>query len=319
MFEVIVNPSARSGRGRRNWDKIKYVLDDQAVPYNVHFTNKHGDAAAYAKELYEKYLAENTLLELLVLGGDGTLNEVIQGLPSFENVAISCIPVGSSNDLARALDISFVPEEAIMHLLTKPTTLYMDMGVVHLENSLVRDGNMQIPDRRFLVSSGVGYDASICQEALSSSVKNFFNKLGLGKLSYLAICLKQLVSMKTVTAEISLDDDGTIVTVDKLIFIVGMNNLYEGGGFQFAPGANNYDGLLDIFICSNVPKLKLFALLPTALKGEHTKYNGADLYKAYKCAIRTSKPLWVHTDGEVETKADYIEMKCIKEAIRLIY
>lgn len=319
MYQVIVNPSARSGRGRRNWEKVKYVLDDNGAEYDVHFTGKHGDAANYAKELYEACQATHTRLELMVLGGDGTLNEVIQGLPSFENVSISCIPVGSSNDLARAIGISFTIEEAVLHLLTKPTTLFMDVGVVHLENSLVREGNMTIPDRKFLVSSGVGYDASICHEALQSSVKNFFNKLGLGKLSYLAICLKQLISMKTVTAEISLDDDDTIITINKLIFIAAMNNLYEGGGLMFAPDANNHDGILDIVIAANISKPRVLQILPSTIKGEQFKYNGTSHYKAYKCAIRTSLPLWTHTDGEVETKADFIEFKSLKEAIRIVY
>ena len=319
MYQVIVNPSARSGRGRRNWERVKTILDGCGVDYDVHFTSKHGDAANYAKELYEACQATNTRLHLMILGGDGTLNEVIQGLPSFENVCISCIPVGSSNDLARAIGISFTPEEAVLHILNQPTTLFMDVGVVHLENSLVREGNMTIPDRRFLVSSGVGYDASICHEALESNIKNFLNKLGLGKLSYLAICLKQLIAMKPVTAELSLDDDDTIIPIEKLIFIAAMNNLYEGGGFMFAPEANNHDGIMDIVFAANISKPRLLKILPTALKGEQFKYEGTHQYKAYKCSIRTSRPLWIHTDGEVETKADFIEYQTLKEAIRIIY
>ena len=194
MYHVIVNPAARSGRGKKNWEIVKRVLDEKEVKYKSYLTSKHGDAA----RIVSKICKENERVHLMVLGGDGTLNEVIQGLDSFENVALSTIPVGSSNDLARALRISPDPVEAVTHLLTKPTILYMDMGTVHCENSLVREGNMSIPDRHFLVSCGMGYDASVCHEALSSGIKNFFNRLGLGKLSYLFICLKQLSKTESV-------------------------------------------------------------------------------------------------------------------------
>lgn len=318
MYQVIVNPSARSGRGRKNWEKIKVILDEQNVPYEVHFTQKHGDAAEFASNLYIACKESDEPLSLLVLGGDGSLNEVIQGLPSFDNVSLSFIPVGSSNDLARALGVSFTPEDAIMHLINKPTTLYMDLGTVRMENSLVREGAMTIPNRRFLVSCGFGYDASICHEALHSSVKNFFNKLGLGKVSYYAICLKQLISMKTASIELFLNEDEPI-SYDKVTFAVAMNNLYEGGGFMFAPGAENHDGLLNLMVASNISKFKILTLLPTALTGEHVKHNGIYTFSARKCAIRSSRPLWVHTDGEVETKADYIEFECEKEAIKIVY
>lgn len=319
MYHIIVNPSARSGRGRKNWEKVKHILDTQNVEYEVLFTTQHGDASAFAKDLYEKYAMPTSPLELVVLGGDGSINEVVQGLPSFDNVALSCIPVGSSNDLARALLPSSTLEESVLHLINKPTTLYMDLGIVHMENSLVREGNMSIPDRRFLVSCGIGYDASVCQEALSSALKNFLNRIKLGKLSYLAICLKQVISMKPVSAELFLDDSENPVSIKNLVFLVGMNNRYEGGGFMFAPEANNHDGVLDTLIVSNIAKARILLRLPSALKGEHLRYNGIDLQKAYTVRLRTSKPLWVHTDGEVESKADYIEMRILKEALRFVY
>lgn len=320
MYQVIVNPSARSGRGKRNWDKIKHVLDDHEVDYAVHFTQKKGDAGYRVKGLYKQYQEDNELLELLVLGGDGTLNEVINGLPSFENVTISCLPVGSSNDLARALGISFDPEEAVIHLLKKPTTLYMDVGTLHCENTLVREGNMTIKDRHFFVSCGIGYDASICHEANESHIKPILNRLNMGKMSYLFICLKQLISMKSVTAELMLDDDdNNIISFDKLVFLAGMNNKYEGGGFQFAPEASNHDGVLDLCAVSDMRKPKLLSLLPKALKGELFGNEGVAAYRAYKYTMRTSEPIWVHTDGEVDTKADFIEVTCQKEAVRLVY
>lgn len=319
MYHIVVNPFSRSGRGKRNWEKVKRILDEQSVDYEVHFTKKNGDAASLVRELYEKVTADGTKLELIILGGDGTNNEVIQGIPSFNNVTVSIIPSGSSNDLARALGISFVPEEAVMHLLTKPTTLFMDLGTIHMENTLVREGNMTIPDRRFLVSAGFGYDAAICHEANMSAIKSLLNQLQLGSLSYLAICLKQLISMKPVVAELTLDDNDSSITIGKLVLVAGMNNKFEGGGFNFGPDSSNHDGLIDLFVVSDVPKAKILSLLPIALRGEKVVSPGVEYYKAYQYSVRTSEPIWVHTDGEADVKADFIEVMCNKEVLRIIY
>ena len=315
MYHVIVNPNARSGRGRKNWEIVKNILEANSIEYEVFFSGRHGDCTDHVRELYEKV----SPLNLLVLGGDGTMNEVVQGLPSFDNVTLSTIPIGSSNDLALALGISFNPSEAVWHLLNKPTILYMDMGTLHCENSLVREGQMTIPDRHFLVSTGIGYDAAVCEEALSSGIKNFLNRIGLGKLSYLLICLKQLLSFRYADAELTLDDSDETISVKKLIFVGGMNNKFEGGGFMFAPEASNHDGMIDLCVVSGVSKRNIIRLLPTAHQGEHVGKDGIKIYRAHNYTVRSSSPLWVHTDGEVDTKDDYISVSCQKEAIRIIF
>ena len=315
MYQVIVNPSARSGFGRRNWNRIKKVLDSREIPYAVHFTQKSGDAAKYAKLLYEEFSERDELLNLIVLGGDGTLNEVVQGLPAFDNLALSCIPVGSSNDLARAIGISFVPEEAVDHLLTKPTTLYMDCGTV----AFTDNSSKEQVSRRFLVSTGFGYDASICHEANASSLKKALNKFGMGKLVYLAICLKQLISTKSCAGKLYLNNSDEAITLSSLLLIAGMNNKYEGGGFKFAPDASNHDGLIDLCTVSGLSKTKILRILPTCMKGEHTKFNGITIHRASHYKVVTDVPLHIHTDGESIYTSSEIDVSCEKEIIRLVF
>lgn len=315
MYHIIVNPNARSGRGRKYWENIKQILDEHDVEYDLFFSGKRGDSADYARKLYET----GSPLSLVILGGDGTINEVLQGLPSLENVTLSTIPIGSSNDLALALGISFNPEEAALHLINKPTILYMDVGKIHSENSKAGKDEPSSSDRRFLVSSGLGYDASICHEALASGIKSVLNSLGWGKLSYLIICLKQLISMKYTDATLTLTDTDETIAVKKLIFMGGMNNRFEGGGFMFAPEASNHDGLIDLCVTSGISKPSIIKLLPTALKGEHIGNEGVSLYRTVGYTVKCSEPVWVHTDGEVEMKADFISVSCEKEAIKIIY
>lgn len=318
MYQVIVNPGARSGKGRRHWEEVKNVLDSRGHKYAVHFTNKAGDAADYAVTLYKEALAKNEVLKLIVLGGDGTMNEVMQGLPEFDNLELSCIPVGSSNDLARGIGISFNPKEAIEHILDSPVTFNMDLGIVHSNNSSANDNGVTIPDRRFLVSTGFGYDAAICEEANASGAKKLLNRIGLGKLVYLLICLKQLISVRDYSTTLILEN-GKEIKLDRLLLIAGMNNMYEGGGFKFAPAARNDDGKIDLCVVSGLSRSKVLQILPQAMKGNHYKFDGVDAYQSSIYTVKSQTPLWVHTDGEALYQADCITVECIKNAIKMIY
>ncbi len=319
MYHIIVNPMSRSGRGKKIWKKVQDLLVAKQIPYQVYFTQFHGHATKIANELSASVESTKETLHLIVLGGDGTVNEVIQDIHLGDNIIMSYIPTGSSNDLARDLGISSDPAIALEHLLEHPTEIHMDLGEVHCENSLVREGNVTIPDRRFIVSCGFGYDAAICQEALSSRIKDFFNKCGLGKLTYLGIALKQLIGARYITGELMLEDKEEPIKLDKFLFLAGMNHRYEGGGFMFAPKANDHDGILDLCSVSKISKSKILTVLPSAFKGQHFNNDGVDAYSTKQYTIRTSEPLWVHTDGEVETKADFISVKCNQEVIRFIY
>lgn len=319
MYYIVVNPASKSGRGKRYWNKIEPILSEKNIPYQVFFSEYHGHISEIVDELTYDAPNANEDINLIILGGDGTMNEALQGIHDFKKVNLSYIPTGSSNDLARDLGISRNPVTALNHLLTNPTTVSIDIGTVHCENSLVRDGQMIIPDRHFIVSCGIGYDAAICQEALVSTIKDFLNKCGLGKLTYLGIALKQLIRTQYITGELTLNENETIIPIQKLIFIAGMNHKYEGGGFKFAPEANNHDRLLNLCCATKVSKLKILCALPTAFNGNHYRFDGIDGYKANSYTVRTSSPLWVHTDGEVETKADFISVKCNDNQIRFTY
>lgn len=315
MYQVIVNPGARSGKGRRHWEEVKGVLDNKGLQYAVHFTTKAGDAADYAVTLYNEALSKRELLRLIVLGGDGTMNEVMQGLPEFSNLELCCIPVGSSNDLARGIGISFNPKEAMEHILENPSSFSMDLGIVHCSNST---SQIPIPDRRFLVSTGFGYDASICEEANTSTAKKILNRIGLGKLIYLFICLKQLISVKDYKVTLTLAD-GRTIELNKHLLIAGMNNMYEGGGFKFAPDAKNDDGSLDLCVVSGLSKSSVLKILPHAMNGNHFQFDGVDNYITSSYTIESETPLWVHTDGEAIYQADFIKVECHKNAIKMVY
>lgn len=312
MYHIIINPASKSGKGQKIWEQLVPILEERNIEYTPHFTKGAGDACAYTANISSNTNGNTSVI--IVLGGDGTMNEVLQGMQDYEHTVVAYIPTGSSNDLARDLGISRDPVKALLHILDNPTITRMDVGKLTYESC---EKDLPVKVRYFNVGVGIGFDAAVCEEALNSPIKDTLNRLGLGKLTYLGIALKQLITMKSVSCDITLDDDKQI-HLPKFIFIASMVHRYEGGGFKFCPDASYTDGLLDICIAGPISKLMLLRILPTAFSGKHLRFKNVFSYRVEKISIKTSAPLWVQTDGEVETKADQITATCLKEKLQFI-
>ena len=190
MYHIIINPASRSGKGKKIWkEQIEPALLRDNISYSSYFSEKAGDVAEIAAQILGE--ATEFPVSLIVLGGDGTVNEALHGLSDTSKITLGYIPTGSSNDLARDLNIPTEPTAALELILHSGSVQPMDLGTVTYS-----DGKK----RRFAVSCGIGYDAAVCEEALHSKMKNILNKLGLGKLTYLGIALKQLFASKPVSA-----------------------------------------------------------------------------------------------------------------------
>ncbi len=316
MYHIIVNPASRSGRGRQIWKTIiKPALSEKNIEYQVYFSEQEGDVTEFARQITSSFDAGNdgkALCHLILLGGDGTVNEALQGISSFERVVIGYIPTGSSNDLARDMGIAKKPLEALERILTaqhhmESAVRLMDRGMVHTKNA----------ERSFSVSCGIGFDAAVCEEAMHSRIKDTLNRLRLGKLTYLGIAIKQLFAAKPVSCTLYLDDKEP-VHIKRILFAAFMNHRFEGGGFKFCPTADYADGVFDLCVVGNLPRLLILFALPTAFFGKHFIFPGVTHYRAKHIRVETSAPLWLHTDGEVHEKTARLEMTCAQRDIRFI-
>lgn len=323
MYYIIVNPASKSGRGAKIWALLEPMLQEKDIPYKVFFSKEAGHVTKIVSGL-TSCLSDSDdadVLKFIVLGGDGTLNEALQGISDFNKVQLGYIPTGSSNDMARDLALPKDPFAVLERILSCRQTVKMDLGCITYESTSHEFSRSHEEDlllkRYFSVSCGIGFDAAVCEEALSSRFKNILNKLGLGKLTYLVIALKQLIAARKVSCDICLDDNKTI-HLPKFLFVTGMIHQYEGGGFKFCPDADFHDGVIDICTVGNIPKPLVLVALPTAFKGSHYRFKGIDRYYAKKMQIRTSAPLWVHTDGEVSVKADAITLTCEREKLQML-
>lgn len=307
-YHVIINPASRSGGGNSVWQTLEAVLKEQQASYTAHFTEKQGDAAAFAEELTKSAADRVTLL---VMGGDGTLNEVLQGIADFSRTDFFYLPLGSGNDFARDYPQKGTAQARLLNLLKNPTPYLVDIGIA---DYVTADGTKKT--RRFAVSSGIGYDAAVCAQVEASAWKPFFNNLGLGKLIYLFEALKMLFQIPRCAIEVCLAG-GQIVRQSSFFLCAGMNQRHEGGGFRFAPGADASDGLLDLCLVEQLPILKLLRVLPTAFKGRHVKYKEVHMYRAGYIRIRTRKPMDIHCDGEVMGKGREVVLTCNRQALHL--
>lgn len=315
MYYVIVNPASKSGRGAKIWSALEPILVEKEIAYKVFFSREPGHAVKIVRDLFSSLVDASgcEMLKLIVLGGDGTFNEVLQGISDFSRVQLGYIPAGSSNDLARDLNLPSDPVTALDHILSCQKATSMDIGCAVYENSFT-EGAIK---RYFAVSCGIGFDAAVCQEALSSAFKNILNKIGLGKLTYLVIALKQLIAARKVSCQIYLDDKDPI-RISRFLFVAGMIHQYEGGGFRFCPDADFHDGIIDLCTVGDISKWLVLVALPTAFKGSHYRFEGIDRYSAESIRIKTSAPMWLHTDGEVSCKVDTVTLTCEKEKLSLL-
>ena len=248
-------------------------------------------------------------VKIIVLGGDGTFNEVINGARDYDKIVLGYIPTGSGNDLARGLGLSADPMENLNRILDSEEYINMDLGCISWD-----EGESK---KFFAVSSGVGVDADVCRRVLNSTLKKVLNKIGLGKLTYGLLTVASLFSTPPMNAHIVADgvDYGII---DKVTFIALMNHKCEGGGVPMSPAADAFDGKLSMCCIHSIGKWKCLSLFPFLLVGKHTTnpaYLGVD-FKHADIVLKT--PFVWHTDGEMCTYNTVMHVECLPGAIKLM-
>jgi YegS/Rv2252/BmrU family lipid kinase len=303
MYHFIVNPNARSGLGQKVWKDLEMILKTKNIEYEVHFTKYQ----KHATTITHKLTSDGNKHTVVALGGDGTVNEVVNGIVDFDKTILGYIPIGSSNDFARGLCLPKDPVNALELILSMNKLHPMNIGELYYKGK----------KRRFAVSCGIGFDADIVHESVVSRFKAFVNKIGLGKLTYVGIAIHRLFLTTPCTVTVTLDGQEEIV-YPKTYFVALMNNRYEGGGAMFAPEAKNDDDQLDVMIASNISKFKALMLFPFAFAGKHVKFKGVTLHRASNIKLQSERPLPVHTDGEPIFLQSEMEARCAKKKVRVI-
>lgn len=303
MYNFIINPNARSGLGQKTWESLEDTLKKRRISYRAFLTRYR----SHATKITQDILSGSGRSTLIILGGDGTINEVINGISNFHLVTLAYIPIGSSNDFARGMKLSRDPHTALEHILTPSRFTYLSVGALEYGKQT----------RRFLVSAGFGFDAEVCSRVSASRLKSFFNRLSLGKFSYVGVAIISLLLQTPGKMRITMDNRKPAV-FEKVYFCAAMNQKYEGGGFMFCPKADPTDDFLDIIVVEGLSRLKIFCLLPTAFFGKHTMFSGIHTYRCKKAVMESETALHFHTDGESISVQQKISTTLESQKIRFI-
>lgn len=303
MYHFIVNPNARSGLGLVTWEKVEARLKEENIEYEIHFTKRRLDATRIAAEL----TAGGQEITLVVLGGDGSVDEVVNGILFPEKVTLGYVPLGSGNDFGRGLGLPSKTMQALDVVLHSPKRCRLNLGLLHY-------GNKQ---HRFAVSSGIGYDAAITHQVCVSKLKLFLNRYGLGKFVYVGASLYRLYHCQPDEMTVTLDESKTL-HFKKTYFAAAFNLPYEGGGCMFCPNALPDDDLLDLIVIADVPKIVALLILPTVFSGKHTHLKGVHIFRCRKAEIASVPALPVHTDGEPIYLQHQIQFSLENESLSVI-
>ena len=303
MYYFLVNPASSSGHGRGIWESVEKHLKADHVSYKAHFLTRPGEATLLSHTI----TTEDPYAVLVVVGGDGTINEAVNGIASMDTMTFACIPTGSGNDFCRGLRLPRDPMEALSHILHPGHVARINVGYVS-------DGKKE---QRFAVSAGIGFDAEVCYKAGQSRLKPFLNRLGLGSLVYTAVAVKSLLSMKQPHLRIRMDQE-PVLDCPKSYFAAFMNLPYEGGGYQFVPNADPSDNRLDLCAAHGLSRLRVLVSLPLAMAGRHTNIPGIEIRSGSVIQVQSSTSLCVHCDGEHFGFADKIMVQPCREKLSVI-
>ena len=310
-YYFIVNGNAGSGKKKNIWYS---VLKPELIRRGVYFRAYECSYPGHGSELAAQILAEHDgAVTLVVVGGDGTFNEVLNGITDFERVTIGFIPAGSANDLGFGLGISKDPLYALQRILSGGKIFPMDIGKTTCEGG----GKT----RYFAISSGVGLDAEACNHSNGKRLKALLNRIHLGKMIYLLNTVRLVLVHPASEAKLIFSgEDGELIErrVHRLFFIAGMNQPYEGGHIAMAPAASASDGSLSFAMAHDLTNLQaLFCLFLLALH-LHERIPYYEVVDARSCHIMLKDHARVHTDGESLGRQWDITIECLEKKLKLI-
>ena len=298
---VILNPFADHNRAWRVAAELRPLIEKNN---SVDWVNT--DQPAHAVEL-ARQTGEQGFDLLLVLGGDGTLHEVINGLmllPQEKRPAIGIVPLGSGNDFAQSLGIPLNLPEAV-RLALAGEAKRMDVGLLKDDH-----GRSEYFDN----TCGAGFDAIV---NLRSRKIHFVH----GFLMYLVAVLQTIV-LNFQAIPMSVQTDQEAWSQPSLMLALG-NGKREGGGFLITPDARIDDGLLHYATIGRISRLFMLRIIPEVMRGTHGRFKQVRLGSCREMALTAENPLCVHTDGEVFADLDSdvrkLSIQVVPNAIRLVY
>ena len=279
MIEIIVNTNSKNSV--KKLSELEKIFKEKKIVYKVHRTSK----TITAKDLMDEVSSE----ELIVIGGDGTINEVVN---NYHGEKIIYLAKGSGNDLARSLALK---SENIMDLIKSNKINIYDIASVNEEN--------------FCSGLDIGFNADIIKREKKTKLKKY-----LKKYIYIYCGILSLLSLKKyyVKAEY---DKGKLESSNIYLFNI-MIQPYEGGGIKFSDTANGQDGLLHVMVMSDM-KFRTFVYnYICLLLKQHQKMKDVKYIKTKNIKIETNQKYY-QIDGELKKTKGILDVKCFEKFYKI--
>lgn len=282
---VIWNPFA-GGKALKICKKLSEKLNDLQVDYQVFDTNKSKSATRTVAEFLDE-----SFTDLIIIGGDGTINESVNGLKY--DIPVSILPAGTGDDFIKNVSIGKSLDEQIETAINGKVRR-IDLG--------------QCNDRKFVNGVGIGFDGQIVEDMASKRVP-----LLSGHAAYYYHVLRILGGYKE--RKFDYEIDGESLQKDLILLTVG-NGTTFGGGFNLMPEAKIDDGLLEICEIGKVSGLRRFLNIHKLSNGTHGSLKEINFYKARSVKVNANDLLFAHIDGERMGKPPF-DIKILQKALQL--
>lgn len=278
---LIVNPIS----GKRKNKKItilQNLIDKSLLNIEMKITSFAGEGEKIATAALN-----SGTRHFVVVGGDGTVNEVARAIYKTEGTSLGIIPTGSGNGLARHLKLPINTEEAF-RIATGTKTFDIDVGLLN--------------DRPFFSVAGIGFDAKVAQV--------FSQMKGRGIKNYVIAVIKNYPGYKGEKYIISFNDK---TITQKLFFISLANSNQFGGNISISPKASLQDGLIDICMMTKIPTVKAAFLFPVLFMKRLHKTKYLNIFQTTQATIQRENGGYIHIDGDPYMIHDKILTLSIKE------
>lgn len=283
---VVVNPASANGRTGKHWPRIKPALEDAIGPFDLAMTTGRGTAAGIVADA----LARGART-VIAVGGDGTINEALNGLCSGEapppkDVTFGIVTSGTGGDFRRSFDVASGPAAAIERL-KRGGTRPIDLGLLRFVDAT----GTQVT-RWFGNIASFGFSGEVVRAVNEAGISRYFG----GKISFLWNSIVELHRYAGCKVELKVDD--TIVT-DDFCTIAVCNGKYFGGGMMIAPDADPADGIFDVVAIRQNPPVTLLDLR-LLYSGAHLSHPNVFVLRGKRVEARalSNAPVRLDVEGE---------------------
>lgn len=273
---LVLNPISGDGAGGRLLPRLEEHLGTRQAELLV--STRRGHLEELAAEAVRKGADR-----VVAVGGDGSMQEVVNGIIAAGGGTLGVVPIGRGNDLARSLGIPLDPMTAL-DVALGPATQSMDVG------RAIRDSHL----RHFVAAGGVGFDAQV-----SWTMANPRPWWKNGRAGYFAGTLDELRRFHNQRLRITIETPDGREVVDHISLMVAFaNGPYYGGGMKICPDASLTDGQIDVCVVGDLTRLQALRELPGIYEAKHVRNPKVRFYRSRQILIEGDEPTRVHLDGE---------------------